>query len=103
MLENKKAEDIVIIDLRSQIHWTDTFIICTAPTDVHRRVIAETVLEETHEAGFDPVGRGLMEAGASWILLDYGGTLVHIFSPDGRRTYNLERTWGEADNVVVVE
>lgn len=103
MLESKKAEDVVIIDLRSQIHWTDKFIVCTAGTDVHRRVIAETLLEKAQEAGYVPVGQRLREVGSSWILLDFGDTLVHIFSPEGRRTYDLERTWGEADNVFVVK
>jgi len=103
VLKDKKAENIVIIDLSEQVDWTDRFILCTARVDLHRKAIAEGVLEEIARVGIYPLGQSGVEDGSSWILLDYGETVLHIFSPESRAFYNLERMWGEENNIRVVE
>ena len=91
---NKKAEDIVLLDLKKLSSITDYFLICSAGSDVQARVIAEAVLEGLDESGTVSHIEGY-EA-ARWILIDCYGVIVHIFRPEVREFYGLERLWGDA-------
>jgi ribosome-associated protein len=92
--EDRRAEDVVILDLRGQTLVTDYFVICTGSSRVQIRAIIEAVAEALAE--YAP--RGLREGheAAQWVLLDYGDVVVHVFGPEARAFYRLERLWAEA-------
>ncbi|MGI6037190.1 MAG: ribosome silencing factor [Limnochordia bacterium] len=96
--EGKKAEDIVVLDLRELTALTDYFLICSGETDQQRRAIRDGIVQDLKEAGA-PLGRQEGGNRAQWMLLDYGDMVVHIFSPEQRSFYDLERLWGDAPRV----
>lgn len=92
---NKKAEDIKIFDLRRLSTVADFFVICTGITDIHTRAIHHGVVEELQKLDVRPwhiEGASL----GRWILIDYVDVVVHIFQPELREFYGLERLWGDA-------
>ncbi|HET9103192.1 MAG TPA: ribosome silencing factor [Solirubrobacteraceae bacterium] len=96
MASDRKALDIVQLDLREMIGYADYFLICTGRTDRQTRAIHDAIhqtLKDEH--GLLP-GRveGVQEG--RWILLDYLDVVVHIFTPETRDFYRLEQLWGEA-------
>ncbi len=94
---SKKAEEIKIFDLRGLSNMTDFFVICTGSTDLHTRAIQEAIVEELKkEEALRPwhiEGAGI----GRWILIDYVDVVVHIFQPEVREFYGLERLWGDAE------
>jgi ribosome-associated protein len=90
----KKADDIVLLDLKKLSSMTDYFVICSAASDVQARVIADAVLEGLNDSGAVSHVEGL-EA-ARWVLIDCYGVILHIFRPQVREFYGLERLWGDA-------
>jgi len=95
---SKKAEDIVLLDLKKISSMTDYFLICSAGSEVQAKVIAEAVLEELDGSGTVSHVEGLESA--RWILIDCFGVVVHIFRPEVREFYGLERLWGDAPREV---
>lgn len=96
---DKKAKDIVILDMRGISMVTDHFVICSANSTTQVQAIADNVEEQLKKAGVSPLAKeGYREA--RWILLDYGACVVHIFVEEDRQFYNLERLWGEAEKRV---
>ena len=92
-LEDAKAEDIVSVDLRGKTTLADLMIIATGRSNVHVRAIADRVVKACKAAGFaTPRIEGLPHA--DWVLLDAHDAIVHIFKPDVRQFYNLEKMWG---------
>ena len=92
-LEDAKAEDIVSIDLRGKTTLADLMIIATGRSSVHVRAIADRVVRDCKAAGFEtPRIEGLPHG--DWVLLDAHDAIVHIFKPDVRQFYNLEKMWG---------
>lgn len=91
---NKKAENVVLLDLKKISNMTDYFLICSAGSDVQAKVIADAILEGVDDSGTVSHVEGL-EA-ARWILIDCFGVVVHIFRPEVREFYGLERLWGDA-------
>jgi ribosome-associated protein len=93
---DRKALDLVQLDLREIIGYTDYFVICTGRTDRQTKAIHDAIymgLKSTH--GLLPARvEGLPQA--RWILMDYLDVIVHIFTPDTREYYRLEQLWGEA-------
>ena len=96
-----KAQDIVELDLRGVLGYTDYFIICGGNTDRQTKAIHDRIHEGLKkEHGILPRRvEGLSEA--RWILMDYLDVIVHIFTPDAREFYRLEQLWGEAPKRVV--
>lgn len=90
----KKADDIVLLDLKKITTMADYFVICSAGSDVQAKVIAEAVVEGLHDGRHVSHVEGL-EA-ARWILIDCFGVVVHIFRPEARAFYSLEKLWGDA-------
>ncbi|WP_420448685.1 ribosome silencing factor [Candidatus Palauibacter sp.] len=84
-----------ILDLRGLSDVTDFFVIATGDSDTHARAISENILDRTREDGFRPVGVEGLNAGR-WVLMDYGGLIVHVFLGEVREFYQLERLWGDA-------
>ena len=91
-----KARDLVELDLRDVLGYTDYFVICTGNTDRQTKAIHDRINEGMKkEHGILPRRvEGLAEA--RWILLDYLDVVVHVFTPDAREFYRLEQLWGEA-------
>lgn len=96
--DNKKAFDILILDLRSLTYITDYFIICSASNSSQVGAIADGITQALAEAGVHP-SHMEGEAEASWILMDYGDIVVHIFDQQTRIYYSLEKLWGDAPRV----
>lgn len=96
---DKKAEDPVEIDLAGRTIIADCFLLLTGRSKIQTRAIADSVLECAKQAGL-PAGRIEGYAEGTWILLDLGSLVVHIFTPEQRSFYNLERLWGAPDRQV---
>lgn len=94
--EDKKAGEIVELDLSSVLGYTDWFVICSGNTERQTKAIHDAILEGLkHDHGVLPRRvEGL--ASADWILMDYLDVVVHIFTPATRDYYRLEQLWGEA-------
>ena len=89
----KKANDIVVLDVGPVLAITDFFVIASAPNSRLVRFLSESIEESVRHAGGPSPRRveGLREL--TWVLLDYGGWVVHIFDEETRRFYDLERLW----------
>ena len=91
----KKAEEVLMLDIRDKAAFADFFILATGRSAIQARAIADAVVE----ASEDEWGSPLRTEGyndATWILVDYGAVIVHVFTPQAREFYNLERLWGKA-------
>jgi ribosome-associated protein len=93
---DRKALDIVQLDLRGMVGYTDYFVICTGRTDRQTKAIHDAVyMGMKSEHGRLPQRvEGLTDA--RWILMDYLDVVVHVFTPETREYYRLEQLWGEA-------
>jgi len=91
----KKAHDIIILDLRSLSDMTDFFVICHGDSDTHVKAIAESITDKM----IPVAGKVHHQEGKQnlhWVLLDYVHVVAHIFLPATRQFYSLERLWGDA-------
>jgi len=86
------GKDVLILDLREAVSYTDYFVIASGETERQTRRIAEEVIEKMNDAGFRPRSRRLDE-GTAWISLDYIDIVVHIFTDEARDYYRLESLW----------
>jgi ribosome-associated protein len=94
--DSKKAEDVVVLDMRKLVAYTDFLAICTARSDRQAQAIVDEVrLRVKREAGLLPGGvDGGGEAG--WTILDYLDCVLHVFTPEARERYGLEELWRDA-------
>ncbi len=92
VLDDKKGRDMVLLDLRGQAAFTDFFLIVSGTSRTHVTALAEEVDRFASEQRIDIIGlEGLPEA--SWVLVDLGGVVVHLFQRESREFYNLEKLW----------
>jgi ribosome-associated protein len=92
-LNDAKAEDIVCIDLNGKTALADTMIIATGRSNTHVGAAAERVIKALKELGVAaPRVEGL--ANCDWVLVDAGDAVIHLFRPEVRQFYNLEKMWG---------
>jgi len=91
----KKAEDVVLLDISSVSIMADFFMICTVRTDTHARAVRDAVTQALEQAGLKMRRREGSDA-SGWVLLDWGDVVVHIFGPSEREFYSLEKLWGDA-------
>ena len=93
-----KAEDLVILDLRKLSFNFDFFFLCSASSDRRIQTVASRIGEVLSKGGWEPAHReGKSEGG--WLLLDFGSVVGHVFSPQAREFYRLERLWADAPRV----
>ena len=98
VLAHKNASDIVLLSVEEAMGITDVFVIATGRSRPHIQSLAQDLKKQLGENGRHRLGEeGL--ATAEWVLLDYGDFVVHIFSPEHRLYYGLERLWGDAPKV----
>jgi ribosome-associated protein len=95
----KKARDVVVLDLRGIVSYTDFLVICSGGTERQTKAIHDAVYMGLKDEGRMLPGRveGLPDGG--WILMDYFDCVVHIFTPERRDYYRLEMLWGEAERL----
>jgi ribosome-associated protein len=95
LMFDRKALDVVLLDLRTLSTATDFFLIATGTSDTHVSSIADHVVTELKAEGVRPLNvEG--ERGGRWVLVDYFNFVVHVFHPAAREFYQLERLWGDA-------
>ena len=93
-----KAEDILILDLRKVSYSFDFFFICSAGSDRRIQAVVDHINEALDEGGVRTVHReGHPEGG--WVLLDFGSVVGHVFTPEVREYYALERLWADAPHI----
>jgi ribosome-associated protein len=100
--EDRKAADIVLLDLAGLTTVADYFVICSGGSERQLGAIADAVIEGLRVEGVRPFGREGTPA-SHWILIDFGGVIVHVFTPPERDYYSLERHWSEAKTVLRVQ
>ena len=98
LLESKKAENIVVLDVSRLTNIADFFIVASATSPVHARALAEHLTEEMEKIGYPPDHIEGKEFG-NWILVDFIDVIVHIFTPEWRERYGIEWIWTEAQRV----
>lgn len=91
-LDDMKAKDVHVIDVRGKTAVTDLMIIASGTSDRHVKSIAEAVAYQAKEAGQPPIGTEGVEGG-EWALVDLNGIVLHVMLPKVRDFYNLERLW----------
>ena len=99
--DSKKAEDLVVLDMRGLVAYTDFLAICTARSERQAKAIVDEVrLRVKRETGLLPGG---VDGGgdAGWTILDYLDCVLHVFTPEARQRYALEELWHEAPRLEV--
>jgi ribosome-associated protein len=90
--EDKKAEDIAVLDLAGRTIVADAFVVMTGRSTIQTRSIADAIVDAAEAQGLRPRLEGNADGG--WILIDLGHVVAHVFTPEQRQFYNLERLWG---------
>jgi ribosome-associated protein len=97
---DKKALDVVVLDLRSTPAFTDFFVLCSGANQRQVKAIADAVEEALKTAKVRPAHTEGYDR-AEWVLMDFFTFIVHIFTPQTRAFYSLERLWGDAERIDV--
>lgn len=99
ILDKKGADDIQILEVGHLTSITDYFVIATGRNFQLVRSLSEDVEDKLAEEGIE-IRRKEGERESKWIVLDYAGVIIHLFHPEERRFYNIERLWNDGDNQV---
>jgi ribosome-associated protein len=99
---DKKATNVVVLDLRRTPAFTDFFVLCSGQSGRQVKAIADAVEEAMKAARLRPAHIEGYDR-AEWILMDYFDFIVHVFSPQTREFYSLERLWGDAERIEITE
>jgi ribosome-associated protein len=100
VLEDKKGEDILLLDLADVCSFTDYFVIATGISERTLRSLADEIRKKVKDEFEGLLGRQEGAPASGWVLLDYGDVIVHLFSAEMRRYYKLEQLW-EAGRVLL--
>ena len=98
LADDRKAQDPTVLDLHNLTIVTDYFVLLTGTSRPHVLGIADNIKEELAKVGIYPEQQEA-DQDAHWLLLDYGGVVVHIFQAETRLFYSLERLWNDAKQV----
>ncbi|HEX3220745.1 MAG TPA: ribosome silencing factor [Candidatus Limnocylindria bacterium] len=96
---DKKASDIVLLRTAEVTTMADYFVIASGRSDRQVQVLGQAIVDELRDEGIRPLGVEGMRT-ARWVLLDYGSVIVHLFAPEEREYYGLERLWSGATEVL---
>lgn len=102
LIFNKKGYDVKILDLRKLTTITDYFVICTGDSDTQVKAISDEVSKELRDDGIRSWHTEGYQS-LNWVLLDYVDVVVHVFKKEIREFYNLEKLWGDAPSIEVVD
>ncbi len=94
-VEDKKAQDVLVLDVRGRCSFTDRFVVATGRTDRQLKAMAQSVVETAHQHGLTAKIEGL-EA-TEWLLIDLGDIVAHLFLPEVRADFQFERLWARPD------
>lgn len=101
ILDDKKAEDIEIIEIKELTIISDYFVLASGTSTTHIKALTDELEERLSAEGIRP--RQIEGRATGWILLDYQNIVVHIFLPDAREYYNLSRLWNDAARIAPEE
>jgi ribosome-associated protein len=99
---DKKAQDVTLLDLRNTPAFTDFFVLCSGLSQRQVKAIADAVEEALRQVKVRPAHIEGYDR-ADWVLMDYFTFIVHVFTPQTRAFYGLERLWGDAERIDVSE
>ena len=97
-LDDKKAKDVKILKTAEQTVLADYFVICNGSSPAHIKALVDEVDKQLSEAGEPPIRREGLRSDI-WVLMDFGSVIVHIFTDEARKFYDLERLWSDAEVV----
>jgi ribosome-associated protein len=98
--DEKKAQYMLVLRLSAITEFTDYFVICTGNSSRQTQAIADEIIERLKMSGVRPLNTEGYK-NAEWILIDFGAFVVHIFTEESRRFYDLERLWRDAERVEI--
>ena len=99
---DKKALDVVVLDLRHTPAFTDFFVLCSGQNQRQVKAIVDAVEEALRASKVRPAHIEGYDR-AEWVLMDYFNFIVHVFAPQTRAFYSLERLWGDAERIDVID
>ncbi len=99
---DKQAADIVLLDVRGIVSFTDYFVMCSGQSDRQINAIYDEIVRSLKKEAMLPRHRE-GTVGSGWLLLDYGDVIVHIFAPTERHYYQLDELWSQASPVVRIQ
>jgi ribosome-associated protein len=102
VLEDKKGENILLLDIHEIASFADYFVLCNGTSDRMLTALADAVSENAHQQ-FELSVRIEGRAEDGWLLIDLGDTIVHLFSPDQREYYHLEQLWDKGKVLVKLQ
>ena len=97
-LSDKKAKDIKLLHIEEHTVLADYFVICAGSSAPHIKALVDEVDKQLSEAGEPPLRREGLRAD-QWVLMDFGSVVVHVFTEEARKFYDLERLWGDSEAV----
>ena len=97
-LDNKKGRDIKVLKTEEQTVLADYFVICHGTSSTHIKALVDEVDKLLSEAGEPPMRREGLRSDI-WVLMDFGCVIVHVFTDEARKFYNLERLWSDSEEV----
>ena len=101
-LDDKKGKDLKVLRTADQTTLADYFIICSGSSNTQVRALAEAVEEAMSKAGEEPHHiEG--HRGGTWLLMDFSAVVVHVFTDEARKFYDLERLWSDAEEIDVAK
>ncbi len=95
-LDDKKAKDVMVLKTAEQTVLADYFVICNGTSAPHIKALVDEVDKQLSEAGEPPVRREGLRSDI-WVLMDFGSVIVHVFTDEARKFYNLERLWSDSE------
>ena len=99
---DKKAQDVILLEISKVVSYADYFLICSGRSEVQVKAITDAIAQHFKEKGIHPLHvEGLTEG--RWVLLDYDELIVHVFLEETRQFYNLERLWRDVPSITFEE
>ena len=98
ILDRRKADDIKLLHVTEKTILADYFVICNGTSSTHIKALVDEVDKQLSEAGEPPVRREGLRSDI-WVLMDFGCVIVHVFTDEARKFYDLERLWADAENI----
>ncbi len=102
LAEDKKAIDIIVLDVSGLTTVTEAFVICSGGSEPQLAAIINSVMEGLDDEGISPRHRHRSPS-AHWVVLDYGSVIVHVFTPPEREYYKLEQLWSTAKVILRIQ